>query len=187
MQLRALTMQQRSAEGSRRWLSDSHPNPVRMPPPETLAQYPKEKIAATERALRVTYQVCLPAVLRRGVSLGFGRCTLATEKGWDYYVSLGRDLGVWVEELLHWQDPIGRSLRRIEMNHVEDAATAVVDFVRRMPTPVRIVVEARACGVPWKRMTTELPDRAFFSLRDDWSSAVSAVLRDIPDVVRRIS
>lgn len=126
-------------------------------------------------------------MVRRGANLGFGRCTIATEKGWDYYVSLGRDLGVWAEELLYNQDPVGRSIRRIEMSHMEDAGAELCEFVRRMPAPVRIVVECRACGVAWKKMTTELPDRAYFSMRDDWTSALAAIRRDAFDLVRRLS
>lgn len=158
-----------------------------MPPPEVAEGLGSDRTREVERALRVAYQVCLPAILRRTANLGYGRCTLATEKGWEYYIALGRDLGEWAEAILHMQDPIGRSIRRVEMSHVEDAATELVEFVRRMPSPVQIVVEARACGVPWKRMTTELPDRAFFSMRDDWKSAVAAIHQQQEHVVRRIS
>jgi len=74
----------------------------------------------------------------------------------------------------------------VERTHREEAAGELVTLVRRMPNPVRVVVEARSCGVPWKRMTTELPDRAFFSMREDWSRAIGTLTVSYEDLVRRL-
>ena len=153
---------------------------------EELRERTPSERALTERVLKATYTIILPSILRREVR-GFAACTIATERSWDYYVQLAADLGVWTEELIHNQDPISKSLRRVERQHLEEAAVELCEFVRIMPPPVRVVVEARACGVAWKKMTEQLPGRAFFSIREDWYAALATILRDRKDLVRRIS
>jgi hypothetical protein len=69
---------------------------------------------------------------------------------------------------------------------MEDAATELLDLVRRMPKPMQDVVIRRAAGMGWKAIGAALPDRVHFSLQDDWDAAVRRVWQECGDCVRRL-
>lgn len=112
---------------------------------------------------------------------------MSQERSWEFFCDLATELGDWSWRLAEGQDATGASIRRVERSHREDAAGELVTLVRRMPTPVRIVVEARSCGVAWQRMTRELPDRAFFSIVDDWTRAVGTIAVNHQELTRRLT
>lgn len=146
----------------------------------------KEDVSEVERALSHVYRVVLPSILKQ-TSPGWGPGPLSSERSWEFFVSLAEELGEWADRLVEGQYPTGASVRRIERRHREDAAGELVTIVRSMPRPVREVVEARAIGVPWKRITKELPDRAYFSMVDDYRRAVATLSIHHLDLIRRLS
>lgn len=154
--------------------------------PREKALLSKEDVKQVERSLQHTYRVILPSILKQ-TSPGWGPGPLSSERSWEFFVSLAEELGEWPERLIEGQYPTGASILRLERSHREEAAGELVTLVRRMTVPVRRVVEARAVGVPWKRLTRELPDRAYFSMVDDYDAAVTTLFVHHHDVVRRLS
>lgn len=134
----------------------------------------------------MTYGVVLPSLLR-AVSPGWGPGPLSSERSWEFFLQLGEELGEWASRLADGQDHTGAQIRRVERGHREEAAGQLVTLVRRMPTPVRLVVEARAVGVSWRRLTNEFPDRAYFSMEDDYRRAEATLWLDHGDLIRRLS
>lgn len=145
-----------------------------------------EDTALVERALAHTYRVILPSILSQS-SPGWGPGPLSSERSWEFFVSLAAELGEWTERLIEDQYPTGASILRIERGHREEAAGELVTVVRRMTSPVRSVVEARSLGVSWKRLSAAFPDRAHFSMMDDYKIAIATLHRDYGDIVRRLS
>lgn len=151
-----------------------------------VSSFSREDFSEAERALSHVYRVVLPSILKQ-TSPGWGPGPLSSERSWEFFVSLAAELGEWPDRLVDGQYPTGASVRRIERRHREDAAGQLVSIVRAMPKPVREVVEARAVGVPWKRLTRELPERAYFSMVDDYRRAVATLLTHHLDLIRRLS
>ena len=146
----------------------------------------KDDVRRVERALQHVYRVVVPSLLKRS-SPGWGPGPLSSERSWEFFVQLGDELGEWPQRLFAEQEPTGRSIRRIERAHREEAAGEVISVVRSLPAPVRRVVEARALGVSWKTMTREMPDRAYFSLLDDWRQAVATLHFYHDELVERLT
>jgi len=146
---------------------------------------PSDVQLSTEKALRVVYSAILPNIVSRS-SPGWGPGPLSTERSWDFFVGLAEELGEWPQRLADGQDHTGASVRRVERAHREEAAGELVTLVRRMPTPVRVIVECRSCGTSWRRITKEFPDRAYFSIMEDWRRAVATLGLEYHDLVRRI-
>lgn len=185
MRLQGSTMRRRFDADSQRWRSAS-PEPVRLRSLAEARRLPDELTKRVEKALAVVYRAILPQILSR-TSPGWGPGPLSTERNWEFFVQLGEELGEWALELARWQDPSGASIRRVERSHLEEAAGELVTVVRRMPTPVRTVVEARACHVSWRKISDEFPERAFFSMQEDWRRAVGTLGLDWEDVIRRLT
>lgn len=174
-----------SAGGSARWRTDCR-QPLTLVPAREAERLEKSDLQRVERALQHVYRVILPSILKQ-TSPGWGPGPLSSERSWEFFISLAAELGEWPERLMEGQDPTGASVRRIERTHREEAAGEIVSLIRRMPAPVRQVVEARALGVAWKRLTTEMPNRAFFSMVDDHRRAVATLHVNHFDLVRRLS
>lgn len=146
----------------------------------------REDVDAVERALQHTYRVILPSILSQS-SPGWGPGPLSSERSWEFFVSLAAELGEWTERLIEDQYPTGASILRIERGHREEAAGELVTVVRRMTSPVRRVVEAKSLGVSWKRLASVFPERAFFSMKDDYKVAIATLHVNYGDIVRRLS
>lgn len=146
----------------------------------------KENTQLTEKALSAVYRVILPSLISRS-SPGWGPGPLSTERSWEFFTSLAIELGEVASSFYNDQDRTNAQIRRVERGHREEAAGELVTLVRRMPTPIRVVVEARACKVSWRRLSEELPDRAYFSMREDWQVAVGTLAINHMDTVRRLS
>lgn len=185
MRLAESTTQGTSVVGSPRWQTGCRQvlTLVHLREAERLEKSDTDRV---ERALKHVYQGVLPSILKQ-TSPGWGPGPLSSERSWEFFVGLAEDLGEWAERLMEGQDPTGASIRRIERHHREEAAGELVHIIRSMPIPVRQVVEARALGVAWKRLTTEMPDRAFFSMQEDYRRAVATLHIVYFDLVRRLS
>jgi hypothetical protein len=150
----------------------------------------KEDGRRVGRALAASYLVIVPRILRGEVGSRLGMSSPAytrAERGMQFYLDLARELQDWDRNILNYQDPIGRSIRKVEREHIEEAASELIQLVRRMPPPVRIVCEMRACGVSWRRICAELPDRAYFSMMEDNQRAVGTLHLNHGDIVRRVA
>lgn len=181
------TTRARSADASARWPRGcSAPQPLTLVPTSKAELLSKDDVRRVERALQHVYRVVLPAILRQ-TNPGWGPGPLSSERSWEFFVSLAEELGEWAWRLAQQQDITGASVRRIERAHREDAAGELVTLVRRMSPPIREVVEARAVGVGWKRMTTQRPERAYFSMVDDYRRAVATLHFHHDDVIRRLT
>lgn len=145
----------------------------------------------TEAALRVVYQVLLPRLScdRTPGVLGYGRPAMAQMcvRNHEFFVAMATELGEWWERTVREAELASVSdWRRLEREHMEDAALDLLGAVRAMPLPVRDVVERRSSGMSWTSISAALPGRAYFSLTDDWSSAVRVVWERHSDTVRRL-
>ena len=183
--MRVSTTVVKSVGDSKPWPSGWR-EPLKMARPQEARRLHPDDVKEVERALKHVYQVILPSILKQ-TSPGWGPGPLSSERSWEFFVSLADELGEWAQRLIEGQYPTGASIRRIERRHLEDAAGELVTVVRRMPPPVRRVVEARAVGVKWKRLTAEMPDRAYFSMVDDYDCAIATIFINFRDVVRRLS
>ncbi len=77
-------------------------------------------------------------------------------------------------------------MRRVERRHMEDAAEEIVNLIQRLPTPLREVAVRRASGLSWRKICEALPDRAQFSLEDDWSRVLWLINKEAADTVKRL-
>jgi hypothetical protein len=108
------------------------------------------------------------------------------ERGMQFYLDLAHELKDWDRAILGYQDPIGRSVGRVVREHLEVAASELVHLVRCTPPPMRQVVEMRSCAVSWRRIAREMPDRAYFSMVEDYQRVSGTLLINHEDVLRRI-
>ncbi|MEZ0020001.1 hypothetical protein [Sinorhizobium fredii] len=156
----------------------------------TLSKLSKENAARTEKALRLVYGVILPRMNRTELTAGLGLSRASYELAFvrnnAVFQQLAQELGEWWLNLVRAADETDAGNRRIERRHMEDAATEILDLVRRMPKPVQDVVVRRAVGMGWKSIGVALPDRVHFSLQDDWDAAVRRVWYGCGDCVRRL-
>lgn len=156
----------------------------------TLSKLSKENAARTEKALRLVYGVILPRMNRTELTAGLGLARASYELAFvrnnAVFQQLAAELGEWWERLVQDADRTGDEVRRIEWRHMEDAAVEILDLVRRMQKPVQDVVVRRAAGMPWRNIFAALPQRAPFSLQDDWDAAVRRVWHERGDCVRRL-
>lgn len=96
-----------------------------------------------------------------------------------FVVAVAEEMGEWWVRMVA-ENERGRtrsgssseSWRRVERQHMEDAALDIVEMVEKMPRPMRDVVVLRASGASWREIGQALPDRAHFSMADDWCSAL---------------
>jgi len=123
--------------------------------------------------------------------LGYSRPHSATScaRNHEFYLDLAAELGEdWVKLVRELEDhSVSDGWRRVERQHMEEAATDILSSLRRLPRPVRDVVYRRAAGVSWRRISADLPGRAYFSLTDDWTSALRWLCREHGELVRRLT
>ena len=102
---------------------------------------------------------------------------------------MSEELGEWWRRTLAECElsAVPTEWRRIEREHLEEAALELYDAIRRLPRSARDVVEMRAMGVSWAEISRRMPDRAYFSLTDDWRSAVRMTRDRYGDLVRRMT
>lgn len=139
----------------------------------------------TERALRISYGVVLPRIAKREIRCGWGSGPLATDRSWEFYADIAKELDSSLADILAAR-AVDDPGRRIIREYQEEAAGDLVTLVRRMPGSVRTVVEARALGISWREIARGLPDRVYFSIMDDWKSAVATVWQRAEDAVLRL-
>ncbi len=105
----------------------------------------------------------------------------------EFFFAIAAELGEWWERtILDAEMASVSDWHRIEREHLEDAAMEMIGAVRAMPPPIQDVVVRRASGMSWTALQKELPDRAYFSLTDDWASAVRVIWDRHGDIVRRL-
>lgn len=140
--------------------------------------------------MRLVYGVILPRMNRVELATGLGMARASYELAFvrhnAVFQQLAEELGEWWLNMVHAADETHASNRRIERRHMEDAATEILDLVRRLPKPMQDVVVRRAAGMPWKKIGAALPNRVHFSLQDDWDGAVRRVWQERGDCVRRL-
>lgn len=143
----------------------------------------------------MVFRVVLPRLARSAEAiprvLDYARPASARScvRNHDFYVAMAAELGEdWVRLVRELEDhSVSETWRRVEREHMEDAATEILSSVRRLSPPVRDVVCRRAVGYSWRRISAELPHRAYFSLTDDWNGALRWLVREHGDLVRRLA
>jgi hypothetical protein len=106
----------------------------------------------------------------------------------DFFVDLAEDLGEWwIRVKADCELSAVSDWRRCERHHMEDAACELLERMSGLPRSVRDVVERRASGQSWTRISRDLPGRAYFSLMDDWRHALRHVSQRCDDLVRRLT
>lgn len=94
---------------------------------------------------------------------------------------LSADLGEALERLIQSNEESSVSdWRKVERQHMDEAAVELLTVISAMPQPIREVVELRATGMSWKRICDSLPKRVYFSIIDDWKRAL-AILNERHD------
>lgn len=151
-----------------------------------------EAEADAEKALRLVYQVLLPRILKHHVrsELGISRPSMARAcvRNHPFFLQMAEEMGEWWERTIRQTELASVSdWRRIEMSHLEDAAADLVTAVRALPAPVRAVAERRASGMSWRRISADLPGRVFFSLAQDWRTALMRLSTEHRDTIRRLT
>ena len=176
-------------------------SPAPTVPPSSRAPSPadaapsRDALRTAERALRLTLGVLAPR-LRSGArwadhNLGISRPSYerACVRNHAFMAQIARELGDWYERFVREAEvnAVGTGFwRRVERDHLDDAATELMDVVRRMSPPVRDVVVRRAVGQSWRDISRALPERAYFSLTDDWQLALRTLARDHGPLLRRL-
>ncbi len=153
---------------------------------------PPDDDGRTERALKLLYSVVLPRLLRRHAEtqLGYARPFYIREFGRSqrFFEQMAGEMGDWWWRLARASEAASDDGgRRIEWRHLEDAALELLDVVRTFPAPVRRVIEMRSSGLSWRRIVADLPDRVWFSVRDDWDFALSTLWLNHASLVARIA
>lgn len=106
----------------------------------------------------------------------------------QFFLQMAEEMGEWWERTIRETEAASVSdWRRIEMSHLEDAAADLVTAVRAMPAPVREVTERRAAGMSWRRISQDLPGRVYFSLAQDWRTALMRLSTEHAETVRRLT
>jgi hypothetical protein len=150
----------------------------------------KDDLRRTEKALRLVYGVILPRMNRTELATGLGLARASYERAFvrndAVFQQLAEELGEWWLHLVRAADETDARNRRVERRHMEDAATEILDIVRRMPKPMQDVVLRRAAGMSWRRIGEALSNRVHFSLQDDWDIAVRCLWQHGGDCVRRL-
>lgn len=79
-------------------------------------------------------------------------------------------------------------VRRIVREHLEEAAVELADYVQRLPAPLRTVVELKSSGLSWKQVmrNPRMKDRVYWSVMDDWNTAIRLIWSNRGDLVRRL-
>lgn len=186
MRLEGSTTRARFAADSRRCPVDYAPIKSELATRREVDSLSRDEAKLVERALQHVYRVVIPSILRRA-SPGWGPGPLSSERNWEFFVQLGEELGEWPQRLFRDQDPTGKSIRRIERSHREEAAGELATIVRGFPVPIRRVVEARALGVSWQKITRTMPDRAYFSIVEDWQVALATLHYHHGELVERLT
>lgn len=141
------------------------------------------------------YRVVLPRIAREGNRgtgpSGYARPSYARlcVRTHEFFREISGELGEWWLRTL-WDcalTSVPTEWRRIEREHMEEAALGIHEAIRRLPRSVRDVVEMRAVGLSWTEVSRRLPGRAYFSLTDDWASAVRMVRERCGDLVARMT
>lgn len=143
----------------------------------------------TAKALQLVYRVILPRMHRclDGPRMARASYNAAFVLDLPVFRSLAKELGeAWTELVRNAEyaaTPLGV---RLERRHMEDAAEEIVAVVDKLPKPQREVVIRKAAGMSWKRIVRDLPNRAFFSMEDDYSAALGRIWVEAGDAVRRL-
>jgi hypothetical protein len=161
-----------------------------MPPSAGASAPNKDDLRRTEKASPLVYGVILPRMNRTELATGLGLARASYERAFvrndAVFQQLAEELGEWWLNLVRAADETDAGNRRIDRSHMEDAATDILDIVRRMPKPMQDVVARRAAGMGWKAIGEALSNRVHFSLQDDWDAGVRRVWQKRGDCVRRL-
>lgn len=144
------------------------------------------------RALRIAYSRVLPEIARRPdwrPCLDFTRPAMSRlcERSTEFFQEIAIELGDWWRNLARDSAAGNASAGDLLARQMRDeAATALADVVRALPVPVRTVVQRRAAGQSWRRISSDLPGRAYFSLTDDWHKTCVLIASRNSDLVERL-
>lgn len=185
-----LTTARRSGGSSTPSRADSARTRTRPDPVLPWSAPPREDGDRTEAALRLVYQVVVPRMLRSHVERDLGLATPnynRLERTHEFYMDMAAELGDWWWRLARdSQNANGPMSRRMEREHLQDAGEELASVVLTLPREVRRIVESRAAGVGWRDVARSNPDRAFFSIRDDWEAGLNWLWLRHEDLVRRL-
>ena len=163
---------------------DTRPPARPDPAPPTPAQ-------RTERALRVVYQLVLPTI-QRSDSGRLGYATPSYARALTLTDAFLQDLALDGREqwdVLKMQAE-GRAENttgnRVMREQREADAVLLLEETRRLPEPVREPVVMRACGLRWREIMRALPERASFSVTDDYELGLRMVWGRAQDAVVRL-
>lgn len=161
----------------------------------------EDDIARTQRALRIAFGSVLPRIRGRreiyGRGIGTTNFASLCVRDQDFFLSLARDVvdAEWsgVREdmrlsiLSELRTPqLDDAVRRVERQHLEEAALEIELAVGELPGPLCAVVRYRAMGLSFRKIAGIMKGRAPFSLVDDWNRAISLIWERHELLVRRI-
>lgn len=155
------------------WISSQENTKSRPKPSDELSNPAK-----VERALVITFRVVLPSMSRSASSgLGFSSPSYnrAFIRNSELFVELSRELGDWWVRLMKTSQLSDVPARRIDRQHMEDAALELMTFVEDLPEPERVPVVQRSAGVGWRTIYRRYPDRASFSIKEDYDRALRKI------------
>lgn len=105
----------------------------------------------------------------------------------EFFVAMAEELGEWWMRTIHEAELASESdWRLIERDHMDEAAELLLRAVSELPVPQREVLVRRASGMSWKGIAEALPHRAYFSMTDDWATALRSLWSRQGDLIRRI-
>jgi hypothetical protein len=156
---------------------------------------PPEKdpeLSAAAHALGYAYKTLLKRVSADPSEgrLGIARPSYAKAytRSHDVIHALAKELGEYWWRLAQFNRASNAgAFKRHEQRMRDDAAVELLEVVHKLSPPVRRVVELRAMGTSWKDIARLLPERAIWSMTDDWRAACRMLHERHDDLVRRVN
>lgn len=136
---------------------------------------------------------------REKLGRGFGTTNFASMcvRDHDFFVEIAKD--IFNSDLAGMRDDtrdfvlsvikgpqLEEALRKVERQHLEDAAMELITLVDTLPRNLRAVTVSRASGLSFRKIREYRKDRAMFSLVDDWNDSVRYIWDSSEELVRRI-
>ena len=124
---------------------------------------------------------------RSSAALGFAQINygrLFIRDRWTLFV-IARELNCPIEEIL--SAPDARPSTSTRWADVVDATEVILSSVRELIYSVRVVVVYRSEGRSWRAIVRALPDRALFSMTEDFACGCELVWRRAAPEVRLVA